>query len=193
MADRASLQALLHVYTPQDGDERAHLGRMQTLLGVAGNPLERSHFVPGHFTASAFVLSPDRARLLLIHHAKLDRWLQPGGHIEGHDPDVLGAARRELQEETGLESIALESQGIFDLDVHAIPALGREPAHEHFDVRFLFHAPSLQLHASSEVKAARWAPLSEIDEVMSDSSVVRVVRKLLPRPPERRARPGGGP
>src|SRR5690606_7888674 len=34
---------------------------------------------PGHVTGSAWVVSPDRRRCLLVHHAKLDRWLQPGG------------------------------------------------------------------------------------------------------------------
>jgi 8-oxo-dGTP pyrophosphatase MutT (NUDIX family) len=190
--DRSPLAALLRAFAPRDGEERAHLDRMHALLRAPGDPLARSHFVPGHFTASAFVLSPDRALLLLIHHGKLDRWLQAGGHVEARDPDILGAARRELQEEAGLSDLALEVQGIFDLDVHAIPALGPEPPHEHFDVRFLFRAPSLELHADSEVKAARWVPLGEIDEVTSDRSVARAVRKLTGRGSDLRAPSGGG-
>jgi 8-oxo-dGTP pyrophosphatase MutT (NUDIX family) len=192
MPDRVPLAALLRAYVPESGEERVHLDRMQTLLRAAGNPFERSHFVPGHFTASAFVLSHDRALLLLIHHAKLDRWLQAGGHIEAHDPDVLAAARRELEEEAGLCDLELEIQGVFDLDVHAIPARGAEPRHEHFDVRFLFRARSLELRAGSEVKAARWEAVHEVEEITTDASVMRAVRKLMRREAALRASPAGG-
>jgi 8-oxo-dGTP pyrophosphatase MutT (NUDIX family) len=152
---------------------------MQALIAAAGDVFARDHFAPGHFTASGFVLSPDGHALLLIHHRKLNRWLQPGGHVERADTDIVTAARRELGEEVGLAQLPLEREGIFDLDVHAIPPLGRDPAHEHFDVRFLFRAPSFELQAGSDARAARWVPLALIDEVESDRSVMRAVQKLL--------------
>ena len=151
---------------------------MLELCGASGDPLRRDHFEPGHFTASAFVLAPDRGALLLVHHRKLDRWLQPGGHVEPGDADLLAAARREVLEETGIAELALERTGSFDLDVHPIPALGPELPHEHFDVRFLFRAGTRALRLSSESKAVRWVPLSEIDRADSDESVLRAVRKL---------------
>lgn len=39
----------------------------------------------GHLTASAWILSPDQKSILMIHHKKLNRWLQPGGHLEAQD------------------------------------------------------------------------------------------------------------
>jgi hypothetical protein len=57
--------------------------------------------------------------------------------------------------------------------------LGAEPPHEHFDVRFLFRAPSFELNAGIEAKAARWFPLNAIDQALCDPSVARVTRKLL--------------
>ena len=190
MDRRKPLAAMLHAYQPVDAQESDHRARMLALLATAGDSCARDHFAPGHFTASAFVLSPDARGLLLIHHSKLDRWLQPGGHVEPGDADLLAAARRELHEEVGLRDLALELPGVLDLDVHAIAPRAGEPAHQHFDVRFLFRADSYELLAGSDAKAARWFELSCIDELQADRSVMRAVKKLLhlARPG---ARPGG--
>ncbi len=54
------------------------------------------------FAVAVFVVFGDR--VLLHRHAKLSRWLPPGGHIEPHElPD--DAARREVWEETGVRAI----------------------------------------------------------------------------------------
>jgi 8-oxo-dGTP pyrophosphatase MutT (NUDIX family) len=142
-------------------------------------PTSRGHFVPGHLTASAFVLSPARDALLLILHKKLGLWLQPGGHIEPNDESLAAAARREVAEEVGLALPASAEGAVFDLDIHRIPARRDEPAHEHFDVRFLFQAPTLGFAINDEVVEARWAPLAEIEQLTTDESVLRVARKLV--------------
>jgi 8-oxo-dGTP pyrophosphatase MutT (NUDIX family) len=183
MSCRASLRALLEAHHAADAEEARHRARMLELATVPGDPLRRDHFEPGHFTASAFVLCPERAALLLLHHRKLDRWLQPGGHIETDDADLIAAARREVLEETGIAELSLEHAGSFDLDVHAIPALGHELPHEHFDVRFLFRAGTRELRLSAESKAMRWVPLAELvasagSSTGSDQSVLRAMRKL---------------
>lgn len=166
-------------HNPYDAEETGHLQRMQELAAdPAADPCARAHFAPGHFTASAFVLSPEQDALLLIFHGKLARWLQPGGHIDETDRDVLAAARREVEEEVGISSLELVSPAPFDLDIHAIPAMRGEPAHAHFDVRFLFRAKDRSFRAGSDAKAARWVPLDEVSLDTSDRSVMRAVEKL---------------
>jgi len=148
--------------------------------------LHRKHFAPGHFTASAFVLSPDGQAMLLILHGKLGRWLQPGGHIDPGDPDIAAAARREVAEEVGLAEVLPDERwpGAFDLDIHPIPARTsgpverHEPAHAHYDVRFLWRAPSLEMRAGSDAAAARWVPLADVAAVGTDASVLRALAKL---------------
>lgn len=179
MPDRNHLREFLAGYVPADATESVHLRRMHALAAHSGDVFSRSHFVPGHFTASAFILSPDRRSLLLIHHVKLDRWLQPGGHIEPDDTDVLGAARREVVEEVGLPAdLPLFQPGLFDLDIHPIPARGAEPEHEHFDVRYLFIARDAAAQAGDGVKDWKWVPLNEVTAVTNDESVRRVAVKL---------------
>jgi len=151
---------------------------MLALLDGAGEPFSRSSYGPGHFTASAFITSPARDAVLLILHGKLGLWLQPGGHVEPGDNDILAAARREVLEEVGLNNLPLAHAGVFDLDVHVIPAHGNFPAHEHFDVRFLLVAASDSGHAGSDARDARWVPLSELPRMHTDESVMRAVRKL---------------
>jgi ADP-ribose pyrophosphatase YjhB (NUDIX family) len=170
--------SLLADVSPGDADEAAHLRQMRALAEAGADPCARDHFVPGHFTASAFILSPERDALLLIFHGKLARWLQPGGHVDPDDRDLLAAARREANEEVGLAELELLAPVPFDLDVHEIPPLRGDPAHRHYDVRFLFRAPTREVRAASDAKAARWLPLPEIDLELSDRSVLRAVEKL---------------
>jgi len=178
---------MLDAHVPAEDLEAEHLHRMHELLASADDPFSRCHFTPGHFTASAFVLDPGQEALLFIHHSKLHRWLQPGGHVDPGDPDVIAAARREVREETGVEELKQISDGLLDVDVHHIPLRaareGRsaEPAHEHFDLRFLFVAASSRLAAASDALDARWVPFAKIAALASDESVRRAVRKLRAR------------
>ena len=170
----------LRGFTPADANEAGFVSRMLE-LARQGAACERSHFEPGHFTASAFVLSPDCRDVVLIHHKKLGIWVQPGGHVETTDADLRSAARREVLEEVGLAELSPFSNGaspLFDVDIHLIPARKTEPAHEHFDVRFAFIAPTRDLVLSEEVTDLRWVPLGDVQAMGTDESVMRAIKKL---------------
>lgn len=158
-------------------ESAAVVARMRRLLLVPGDPFSGCHTAPGHFTASAFVLCPERRRVLLILHRKLGRWLQPGGHIEPADADLVAAARREVSEETGV-AVEAASGGIFDVDIHDIPANAKNAAHQHFDVRYAFIAPSDRLEASPEVLGARWVELSAVALLSDEVSLLRCTERL---------------
>ena len=175
-----ALAKTLAAYATADTAEAAHLAAMLALLATAAAPLARDHFVPGHFTASAFVLSPDHQQALLILHSKLHRWLQPGGHIEPDDTDLVAAARREVAEETGLVGLQVLSP-LFDVDVHAIPPSTKHPGHLHFDLRVLFVADQLGGMAGSDAQALQWVPLDRVHTLETDASVLRAVGKLRQR------------
>ncbi len=137
----------------------------------------------GHLTGSALVVDDDTGKVLLLHHAKLQRWLQPGGHADG-DGDLGAVALREATEETGLVDLVLVRPAI-DLDLHTIPARGAEPEHLHLDVRYLVLATNASaLVINNESTAARWVdPLAErhllpsVDlRRLADAGVARLAR-----------------
>ena len=184
MPRQAHLRRLLEDFVPANKREKRHQARILQLIERTDAPFSRAQYVPGHVTASAFVTTADRSALLLILHSKLQLWLQPGGHVDAEDSDVLASARREVLEEVGLSELELATPGLFDVDVHEIPARKDQPAHEHFDVRFLFTTQSREAKAGSDAQAARWVPVSELlratseSPYPSDESVMRAVRKL---------------
>lgn len=142
---------------------------------------------PGHFTGSAWLVSRDGERVLLTHHRKLGRWLQPGGHADG-DSDLARVALREAEEESGLSGLLVEP-ALFDLDRHAIPARGDEPEHWHYDVRFVLRATAGEdFVVSAESHDLAWRRIDELaGDPHADASVRRMARKWLMR---RRLPPG---
>jgi len=147
---------------------------------IAAHPLDahlRSQLL-GHLTGSGFVLDSTRRRVLLLHHGRLNRWLQPGGHGEGEtDPRLI--ALREIEEETGLTGLAaFPDERLLDVDVHPIPARPGEPEHAHLDLRYGFiAAPDARPRLSNESRGLRWFPLDALPDG-ADSSLRRAVAKL---------------
>jgi 8-oxo-dGTP pyrophosphatase MutT (NUDIX family) len=133
--------------------------------------------VEGHVTGSAWVVSGDGTAVVLLHHGKLGRWLQPGGHADG-DSDIVRVALREAREETSLQSLRLGGRAILDVDVHAIPARGAESAHLHYDVRFLFFADRVEDPVpSDESHGALWLALDDARRLAPEESILRMIRK----------------
>ena len=62
---------------------------------------DRKNFV-GHITGSAIIFDYKNSKVLLIKHIILQRWLQPGGHIEKTDASILDGVYREIFEETNI-------------------------------------------------------------------------------------------
>jgi 8-oxo-dGTP pyrophosphatase MutT (NUDIX family) len=173
---RENLLGELQTYHPADERERAMVGELDAFVRAHRDCFERRLSI-GHVTASAWVVSESRSHALLTHHRKLGRWLQLGGHADGDD-DLRRVALREAREESGLCAIRFVDTQIYDVDVHAIPARGTEPAHKHYDVRFAFFAErSDPLTVSDESHELAWFPLAALFADTVDESVRRLARK----------------
>ena len=168
---------LLYAHQPFDLHEQQMLEDITAFVRAHENFYSRELLI-GHLTGSAWIVDETFSHALLLHHGKLNKWLQPGGHIED-DADLLSAALREAREETGV-AVHPHSATIFDVDIHEIPARPDEPAHFHYDIRFLLIADrTAPLLVSSESMDLAWVALSEIETLTQEESVLRMGRKTL--------------
>lgn len=157
--------------------EAATVRHFIDLLESDADPFGRER-LSGHFTASAWLVSADGARVLLTHHRKLGRWLQLGGHADG-DTDLARAALREAGEESGLPGLRAV-EGIFDLDRHWIPQHGDTQAHWHYDVRYVVRAVAEAFVVSDESHALAWRSIAALaDDARADASLRRMARKWM--------------
>jgi len=163
-------------YVPSD--DNASVAVALRALNTPRAMWPRTEFDPGHFTASGFVASPDRESLLMIHHARLDRWLQPGGHIEQMDMTIEAAARREVTEETGIDDLIRVGTGILRIDAHPIPSRHDEPPHTHIDLGIGFVSGTSAIGPIDEVLDAAWIPFSDLTSFDTDDAVRRGAEAL---------------
>jgi len=173
-----TLSETLNAVVPLDEKETEDLRVMREFAASLAEPFSRKQW-PAHFTGSAVVVTLDGARVCLLHHAKLNRWLQPGGHADSADGgDMAQTALREAREETGLE-VELVSQTPLDVDVHVIPARKDEPEHRHLDVRYLVIAknPEALAHDPNESHGAQWLTWEEALARADEAPLKRMLSK----------------
>jgi len=170
----------LRRHLPADLQEAADLARILDFIGRHAAPYDRK--IPeGHLTGAALIVSAAGDRVLLLHHRKLGRWLQPGGHGEAGETSGAEVALREALEETGIHGLGLHATAPrpLDVDIHPIPPRGDEPPHEHLDLRFLVVAPAgaqARLNAD-ESHAIRWFGWDELQELDLDPGLLRALGK----------------
>ncbi len=174
------LSTLFSNYKTDFPEEIVFLDQISAFVSRVDYPCSRET-LEGHITASAWILSNDKSAALLILHNKLNRWFQPGGHIEDTDSSVLAACKREAIEETGLKDIEVLSPQIFDIDIHTIPERKGIPEHIHYDVRYAFIAHSEDFNLDiTEVNGAKWVKIERcVDDSSKYGSIVRMAQKTL--------------
>ncbi|TNG00807.1 MAG: NUDIX domain-containing protein [Gammaproteobacteria bacterium] len=175
---RQELLNLLKQHRTRFMDEAGYISRAIAFVEEHEDIFYR-HLWPAHVTGSSWVVSPDRERVLMLHHRKHDEWYQPGGHADG-DNDVLRVALRETSEETGLDSahINLIDENVFDVDIHTISASDEAPRHEHIDIRFLVEIDdSLFLPGSDESHDVIWVDFHDVSRFNNNRSTYRMVEK----------------
>ena len=161
-----------------DPEESETVARFEAFIDSYPDCLHRSCRI-GHITGSAWIVNRTGDRVLLTHHRKLGRWLQPSGHSDG-DPDTLEVALREAREESGLDVRELD-EAVFDLDLHLVPARGGEPAP--LPLRRPLPRPGDGRPVPGERGVLRlaWVPVDRVGVFTNQESVLRMARKWQAR------------
>lgn len=171
---RARLTGALWQDDGRDGERQ----RILDLLEVHGAALADRTTGPGHLTGSALVVDAPGERVLLLFHAKLQRWLQPGGHADG-DHELAGVALREATEETGIAGLRVMVPAV-DVDIHEIPRRAQVEAHLHLDVRFVVVAPAGAVpHGNHESEELRWVTAEELRSLADEPGLLRLAGRGL--------------
>jgi 8-oxo-dGTP pyrophosphatase MutT (NUDIX family) len=184
---RAAIQEIVDDYLALFPEEAERLRLIQERLKLDEQFNHRKSF-SGHGTGAAVILSPDRTKILLVHHKALDKWLQPGGHWDPEDPNPWTVAEREAEEETGVtmsEALHVDPDKPhipLDFDTHHIPAnpAKGEPEHYHHDFRYTFVAATEDIKPQeSEVLDLAWVPVkSEDDRLVNVWPIVTKLRRF---------------
>lgn len=179
---RQDLIRRLAAYRTAFLDEAAMVRRALAFIEAHPDCFSRS-LRPGHVTGSAWVVNARYDHVLLMHHRKLDRWLQPGGHADG-DADIIRVALRETAEEAGVDpgQLRLVSEMPFDVDIHAVTPTESDPTTQHIDVRFLVEMDDrIPVPGNAESYEVRWVPLHQVPRYNNDRSAYRMLEKTRTR------------
>ena len=135
--------------------------------------------LPQYATGSAWLINPSNGKILLTHHRKLNRWLQPGGKISAQDNlSIQQTALREAQEESGMKEIKLSSPELFHLDIHYIPAQKNQEAQYYYDFCFLHQTTQDQpLSKNGESLDLKWFSIAELMQMDLENSIERMMKK----------------
>jgi len=156
------LAALLDRYQPEGDAETADIQRVRTLLTTSGDPYRRD--LPLHVTASALIVHPPTARVLLRWHQRQNAWLQVGGHGDPGETDPLAIVAREAE--------------VVIVDVP--PGKG-EPAHQHADVRFFMATATPEaIRAENAQAQLRWLTLPAARDTTSEPNLREALARIEP-------------
>jgi 8-oxo-dGTP pyrophosphatase MutT (NUDIX family) len=170
----SSIRETLEDWIPFSSQETAL--RDVYLHDISPQRCDRMSVHPGHFTASGFIRTWDRKWVLLVFHPHLQKWIQPGGHLESVDKTVFCAAKREIEEETGLVNVQWD--GMMRLDLHQVPQTSKQMPHQHWDMQFGFEIEKSTTLLTGGLHA-KWVRYEELDRQMTDASVLRFLEGWL--------------
>lgn len=135
------LEQLEH-YVPRNEQEETDRRELLRRL-YSGEQLYTRENASAHLTASAWVVSPDRQKVLLAYHNLYGSWAWLGGHADG-EQDLLAVALREVREESGVHTVVPVTPELFSLEILTVDGHEKRgryvSSHLHLNVTYLLEA-----------------------------------------------------
>ena len=136
-----------------------------------------------HFTASAWVVNPERTKVLMIYHNIYDSWAWMGGHADGEE-NLFAVAEREAKEESGITDIKAISEEIASVEILTVSGHEKHgkyvPSHLHLNATYFFEAPEEQELSvkPDENSGVMWM---DMDDIKNKSSEKWFVERIYPK------------
>lgn len=177
-----SLKEQISHYIPYNGQEAKEQEIILKYMETFENLLTRENEF-AHFTASAWIVNPERTKALMAYHNIYQSWGWVGGHADG-DSDLLRVALKETTEETGLMSITPISKEIYSLEILGVPTHMKRgvpiATHLHLNITYLIEANEEEgtTVKEDENSAIKWMKLDEAIEACTEPEMKVVYQKL---------------
>lgn len=178
------MRRLIEEYVPGCEQEVSDRQQMLSFMDSCDGWLTRDNAM-AHVTVSAWVVDPERTRVLMAYHNIYDSWAWTGGHADG-ESDLVAVAMKEVREETGVEArpVSDEPMSIESLNVVSHIKRGNfVSSHIHMNVTYLLEAePDVQARIKpDENSGVMWIPFEEVESKVSEDAMKPIYRKLMDR------------
>ena len=173
----------IQAYQPFNEQEATDKAILLDLLAGSADISRRDNLI-AHLTASAWVVNPERTKVLMAYHNLYNSWAWLGGHADG-DLNLAAVAEKEAREEAGLQDVRLVSDDIFSLEILTVDGHEKKgkyvPCHLHLNCTYLLEADPnspIQIKADENSQVG-WIDFDDIGDKSTEPWFVeRIYSKL---------------
>lgn len=170
-------------YAPFNEQEERDKGIILEILESEENILTREN-QKYHFTVSAWIVTPDRKKVLMCYHNIYDSWAWLGGHTDG-DSNIREVILKEVREESGITNIRFLLDEIFSLEILTVSGHIKKgeyvSSHLHLNITFLLEVEENEklLINPDENSGLDWIAIEEIPIKSSEKWFVENIYSKL--------------